>query len=89
MVNKMFSTPEITGVIGYRLSYGCAVVLGEPICSPSDVVILTKAFHQFMDKQDMPVIYLIVSQDFAQWAIGNVCGSTDGVWSRADPKSYV
>ena len=72
---NFFSTPEITGVIGYRLSHGCAVVLGEPICSPGDIVILTKAFHQFMDKQDMRVIYLIVSHDFAQWAIGNVCGS--------------
>lgn len=72
---KIFSMPDIKGFIAYRLSHGCAIVFGDPICAPADVAVLTKAFHQFMDKQDIRIIYLIVTQEFAKWAIENVCGA--------------
>ena len=72
---KIFSIPKIMGFIGYRLIYDCAIVFGDPLCAPTDVAILTNAFHQFMDKQSIRIIYLIVSQSFAKWAINTVCGA--------------
>ncbi len=72
---KIFTMPDISGCIGYRLSHGCAIVLGEPICAPNDVAMLTKSLHQFMDKQNIRIVYLVVSQGFAKWALQNVCGA--------------
>lgn len=70
---KIFSIDGISGFIAYRLSHGCAIVFGDPICAASDVAILTKSFHQYMDKQGNRIIYLIVSEQFAKWVIDNVC----------------
>ena len=69
----IYSIPEINGFISYRLCYGCAVVFGDPVCATANVAMLTKFFHDFMNKQNIRIVYLVVSQGFAKWAINNVC----------------
>src|ERR1700733_11495459 len=33
---KIFSDPDVDGVIGYRLQSKCVIVFGDPVCAPSD-----------------------------------------------------
>lgn len=68
-----FTTPSIEGMIGYRLENQCAVVFGDPVCNPEDIPSLTKAFHEYCQKNDWSISYLMTSQSFATWAIGHVC----------------
>lgn len=69
-----FSLPEIEGMIAYRQEYGCAVVLGDPICPDTDSAKLTQAFHDFHNTQNTRVIYLAVSERFVKWAMINISG---------------
>lgn len=69
-----FSLPSIDGFIAYREEFGCAVVFGDPVCAQSDIPHLTRAFHQACRKRRQRVVYITVSQQFAQWALQNVCG---------------
>jgi len=64
-----FQIPSVKGFIGYRLQNGCAVVLGDPVCEEKDIPELVQAFHLTSAQQSMPVLYLIVSQSFAEWAM--------------------
>ncbi len=70
-----FQHPGIKGFIAYRLVMKCAIVFGDPICSAQDIEPLAKAFHRFMDEKDYRPIYIAASQEYAHWAIENVCGS--------------
>lgn len=68
---KIFRVPHIEGVIGYRTVPGCAVVFGDPVCSPLDLAELTKEFHEFCGTS---VVYVTASQTFTDWAIDkNLC----------------
>src|SRR5260370_38054612 len=71
---QFFSIKDIDGVIGYRLASGCFVVFGDPISSPSDKGLLSRAFHQYAETQGKNIIYICTSKPFAHWAIKNVCG---------------
>lgn len=68
---KFFSLPSIEGIIGYRTIWGCSVVFGDPVCSPSEAPQLAEAFHQSHPHKN--IIYLITSENFAKWAIQHVC----------------
>ena len=68
-----FHVPNIDGFIGYRVESGCAVTVGDPVCSPKEVPALALAFHQYCRNQNLDVIYMIVSERFAKWAIKNQC----------------
>lgn len=70
---EIFSLPLITGLIAYRTTSHCAVVLGDPISSPTDWPALTSAFHDFCEKQGKRVIYAISSQAFKDWATNKIC----------------
>lgn len=70
---KIFSVSEVDGLIGYRIVKGCAIVYGDPVCSPSDVALLTKRFHQFCDQQKKTIVYIAASEDFAKWALKHYC----------------
>lgn len=70
-----FHHKGINGFIGYRAELGCAIVFGDPICAPSDRDQLAKAFHLFADSKGYKVIYICASQEYAYWAMKNVCGS--------------
>jgi len=70
---KIFTLPDVDGLIGYRAEFGHAVVFGDPVGSPCDKIKLALAFQEFCQSKNYKVIYLIVSEDFAQWAIKNIC----------------
>lgn len=65
---QIFSSPAIQGFIGYRAAAGCAIVYGEPICSPEDRYGLVRAFHEYCKKTGWSIIYVIVSEEFVCWA---------------------
>jgi lysylphosphatidylglycerol synthetase-like protein (DUF2156 family) len=72
---QFFSDPRIEGLIGYRIEAGNAVVFGEPICTAADKQELAKAFQQYCRSRKIGVVYIIVSEEFANWAAKNL-GST-------------
>lgn len=69
-----FALPSTEGLIAYREEYGCAVVLGNPICPAEEMPKLTEAFHDFHQEKSNRVIYLAASQSFSEWALKNICG---------------
>lgn len=72
---QVFSLPGISGFIGYRLAYGCAIAFGDPICAATDKTVMAEAFHRFAEEQGKTIIYVAASQSFAHWAIQHVCGA--------------
>ncbi len=62
---KFFSTPSITGCIGYRIAFGCAIVMGEPLCEEDKKLSLARAFQDFCQKGKTPIIYITTSKSFA------------------------
>lgn len=68
-----FCVPHIDGIIGYQVFTGCAVVIGNPCCRSEDVGVMTDAFHLYCQKCNLKVIYLLVSDSFAHWAIKDRC----------------
>lgn len=69
---KTFTISEVEGFIGYRLERDCAVVISDPVCAEKDIPALTHAFQNYCTKQKLNVIYILVSEKFAHWAIQNV-----------------
>lgn len=70
---QIFSIPDVDGLIGYRTELDSIVVFGDPVCSVSNIPTLVNAFHKFCEDQRKNIIYLSASENFAQWAIKNVC----------------
>ena len=68
-----FSISKIDGLIGYHLVRNCAVVIGDPVCLPDDINVLTKAFHDHCQKNNWSIVYFLASDTFAHWAINNGC----------------
>lgn len=66
----IFQHPEVEGLIGYQIAGNCAVVIGDPLCSPEDAPKLSKAFNAHCKKTDLPVVYLLASEPFAHSAHG-------------------
>lgn len=62
---KFFSIPSIEGCIGYRIAFGCAIVMGEPLCEEDKKISLAKAFQEFCQQQKKPIIYITTSKSFA------------------------
>lgn len=73
---QIFSAPGIEGLIGFRVVRGRAVVLGDPVCAPANRAKLALAFYEFCQKNGMKIIYLLASEQFANWAIQNGCKVT-------------
>lgn len=67
----IFRIPEIDGLIGYRSENGCAIVFGDPVCSHTQIKNLIEAFHDYCEKKDLKIVYLIVSEWFAMWLFQN------------------
>lgn len=86
----VFQMPEVDGIIGYQLVRNCAVVLGDPICLPEDTAKLTKAFQLHCQKLNLRIIYFLVSNSFAHWAINNGCNTLIQAGEEViiDPTSY-
>lgn len=86
----IFQIPEVDGFIGYQLIRSCAVVFGDPVCLPENTAKLTKAFHFYCQKRNLRIIYLLVSNSFARWAIHNGCNTLiqTGEELFIDPTNY-
>ncbi len=70
---QLFCIPQVKGIIGYRIEFGCAIAYGDPVCEPSDMPLLVQAFHDFCQTKYKNIIYLAASEKFAKWALQNVC----------------
>jgi lysylphosphatidylglycerol synthetase-like protein (DUF2156 family) len=70
---QFFTDPDIDGLIGYRLEAGNAVVFGDPVCAAADKPKLAKAFQTYCLNHKVGVVYIIVSEEFANWAAQNLC----------------
>jgi lysylphosphatidylglycerol synthetase-like protein (DUF2156 family) len=71
---RIFTIPDVEGFIGYGVASGYAVVFGEPLCAKKDKPLLANAFQEYCKGQNLGVIYVIVSEDFAR-RIVNPSGS--------------
>mgnify|MGYP006271068943 FL=1 len=60
-VCQTFRIPEIDGFIGFHLHHGCAVAMGDPICSPTEQEILANAFIDYAASQGWTVIFAVAS----------------------------
>lgn len=69
----LFTAPGLEGLIGFRVMKGRAVVIGDPVCPPENRAKLTEAFHEHCRHAGMKIIYMLVSESFANWAIQNGC----------------
>jgi lysylphosphatidylglycerol synthetase-like protein (DUF2156 family) len=80
-----FRTHGIEGVIGYRTTGKCAVVYGDPICSPDRLDQLTAAFHTFCEEKNWKVVYIFASQEQADL----VCKQTNGAALQVMEELYL
>jgi len=64
---SFFKLPDVEGLIGYSANRKCAVVFGDPVCPPWNRERLVDAFHLFCEQQKKNVVYLVASQEFAEW----------------------
>lgn len=70
---KIFETPGIEGLIGYRDEMGCAIVFGDPLCPPENLLNLTQAFHLHCREQNRNIVYVSATKAFVQQVMGNLC----------------
>lgn len=72
---NFFQIPDCLGIIAYRVEYDCAIVFGDPICPVNEISKLTEAFHSYCYASNLNIIYIIVSEKFAQWAMCSACST--------------
>lgn len=60
-----FEADGIDGVIGYKIFNGCAVVLGDPVCSAKDSVALIEAFGRRSKEQGWHTVYAVIGSRMA------------------------
>jgi lysylphosphatidylglycerol synthetase-like protein (DUF2156 family) len=70
---NFFQIPDCTGIIAYRVEFSCAVVFGGPICPSQETAKLIEAFYSFCHESNLNIIYIIVSEEFAKWAMNDHC----------------
>lgn len=68
---RIFTVPEVEGLLGYRFENGCVVVFGDPVCSVEDWPKLLSAFRTYCKEQRKRIIYAIVTERFKEWALVN------------------
>lgn len=73
---RIFTIPTVDGVIPYKIHLNCAVVFGDPACSPDDMPELIDAFHTYCKAQRKRVVYVVASEQFVTWAFKNYRCST-------------
>ncbi len=65
---QIFAVDHIEGLVGYRIKLGNAVVYGDPVCAPENKIALAREFEAYCKKQKIGVMYIIVSEEFANSA---------------------
>jgi lysylphosphatidylglycerol synthetase-like protein (DUF2156 family) len=73
---KLFSIPDVEGLIGYKIESSNAIVLGDPVCAPEEKSILATAFQNYCESQKWGVVYTIASQEFADFAVENMSATS-------------
>lgn len=63
-----FQIPDCTGVIPYRVESKCAIVIGDPLCPPNELLKLSRAFYKHCQNSHLNLIYITVSEKFARLA---------------------
>ena len=63
-----FRIPNCIGTIAYRIEFKCAIIFGDPLCPPNELIELTQAFHKHCQDSHLNVIYIAVSEKFARLA---------------------
>ena len=63
-----FRTPHCIGTIPYRVESKCAIIFGDPLCPPEEIIELTRAFHHYCHESHLSIIYIITSEKFAKVA---------------------
>jgi lysylphosphatidylglycerol synthetase-like protein (DUF2156 family) len=89
---KLYRTPGIDGVVGYRRGWGCAVVIGDPVCAPNDTVGLAESFRKFNRARGSRTVYAAASEGFARTAAARGFAAVEFgeeliVDPRRDPKA--
>ena len=65
---EVFRAEGVDGVIPYRHGLGCAVAVGDPICSREDTPRLARAFRDECVRHHRHTVYVVASEPFARWA---------------------
>lgn len=73
---EIFTHPDVEGLIGHRVAGQCAVVFGDPVCSPADREKLVEAFHSQCKAQNKKIVYVMASEEFARWSLNRTCGAS-------------
>ena len=66
--SQTFRIPGIQGFIGFRVHNKCAVLMGDPICSPDHIERFFDAFIHFSHQQGWSVIVAVASGDMRRIA---------------------
>ncbi len=66
---QTFRLPGMDGFIGYFLKGNTAVVAGDPVCPKENTIPLTEAFYADCTEKGLNIIYFVVSESFADWAV--------------------
>ena len=69
----IFSTPSIEGVIGYRIVFNYAIVVGDPVCAPDVLMDLVHAFQLYCVQQHLMIAYLSASESCMSYFLSNCC----------------
>lgn len=91
---QIFTTPGVTGLIGYKLESKAAVALGDPVCAPKDIPALVSAFHKYCSDLNLDIIYVTTTKSFTDWAMQHVTKSLVEYGAEViidpanDPKSH-
>lgn len=71
--SQIFRIPSMEGFIGYRTVGSCAVIKGDPVCAPENMSRLAEAFAKYCQENNWHFIYMITTENFANWAFPNIC----------------
>lgn len=62
---RYFRLPDIDGVLGYKVYYMHAVMLGDPVCAKEDIKLMITAFKQYCASQGWGVTYTVIGRELA------------------------
>lgn len=87
-----FTHEPIEGFIGYKSLAGCAIVLGDPVCSPDDSLALATAFQAYTHEQNLSTIYMMTSERFTKLAQNSICKASvrfgEELWIPLDKNPF-
>lgn len=70
---KIFSSPAIPGIIGYKHEAKNIIVFGDPLCAPENTTDLMTQFHAEFQDTVKNIIYVAATEKFTQNSLGNLC----------------